>query len=81
MASDPVAYQWSCPICGIQRISLATPDRTANERRTRRVVLDHVLQTEGGGHGPAGALPPTFDPDVVDDHVRAMQRFGGRTAP
>jgi hypothetical protein len=81
MVPDPIGYQWSCPICGIRRIRLLAVGETATERQMRRVVLGHVRQTEGGGHGAARTLPPTFDPDSVDDHVRAMRRFGGRTAP
>jgi hypothetical protein len=48
----PVRALKQCPYCGEEVVS--------------RGLYLHVRNTEGGGHGEAGTVPKTFDPDEIE---------------
>lgn len=80
MATDVVVYGWVCPVCGIERMSLADRSSAAVEAQAENAIRSHVENSDGGGHAAKGQVPPDFPDGGMDSYVRMKETFGGRRA-
>lgn len=70
MASELVAYRWTCPICSEQKSSLSTEDKPTIVGQAENALLSHVRTRSGSGHGREGDVPSEIDRDDAIDHVQ-----------
>lgn len=69
MASELVAYRWTCPICSEQKSSLSTEDKPTIVGQAENALLSHVRTRDGSGHGREGDVPSDIDRDDAIEHV------------
>lgn len=69
MPDELIRYEWECPICSQQKMSLTSQNRATLEGQAKNNLLSHIRVTDGGGHGKAGDLPPGFALDNALDWI------------
>lgn len=65
---DPRAtFRGTCPVCDQSR---RKPVFDGSGKETAITALrNHIMATDGEGHGPTNYYPPGFDPSTLSEHV------------
>lgn len=59
--------RWTCPVCDASRCKPSLGESAAESAAS--ALRNHIVSSDGRGHGPRYQYPPTIDPSSLSEHV------------